>query len=181
MQDFKERFSQKTQRELEGLYIPYYDWRDADAFEFIPIVPVKELTIDNFGILTENGILTAENFRWYEEDGSDRDFKYDDSDNYICSNTLPKEVSSLLNTVICIKFATQKLKEVKSMLKYVTDKHVKKEFNKSFSAFQENTNNSREKLTAAVFALRYAALVPDFHEDDFNNAAEVIDEVLSEI
>ena len=58
---------------MMGLY--FFD--GSDWLSFVP--SENHLTVDNFGLMEDGIIYTAEDFRWYEENGGVRYLVYDDS------------------------------------------------------------------------------------------------------
>lgn len=145
MQTNSERFSQGTQRELIGIYIPIHG-----GYGFERIIPSKEpLTVDNFGIVMDGNTYTAHDFRWYDG-GSNRNFKFDDSDNYIESSCVPDEVFLLLNTVICTKFAMQYLDDAKAMLDYIKDDEIREKVKKGIADFAKATGKKKLQIARTV-------------------------------
>lgn len=178
-----EKFSQETQRELTGLYIPLYDDTGLER-----IIPSEEpLTAENFGIVMDGHTYTTEDFRWYEKDGSDRDLVYDDSGCYFDGDDLPDEVFCLLNTVICLKFAKQHMADAKAMVAVTDNDEAKQAINEAFIEFEnlDDATESIEKLQIACDALSGASDVFEDIDDDlyntFYDASGVISEVISEL
>ena len=142
-----ERLSPKTKRELIGLYTPTYGNHGC-----VPIISSKEpLTSENFGLVENDVIYTANDFRWYEEDGSCRDFRYGDNQ-YLESSAVPDEVSRLLNTLIGVKFATQQMEKAKIPYSLYECHQVQKEFLNAQFIFRKHTDKI-EKLYTAQTAL----------------------------
>lgn len=171
----------KTSEKLENVYI--FD----NVSYFSSILPRTEstpsLTPHNFRlIILDKGSFSVYDFDWFEKDGSNRNFRYNNG--CIDKDFVPIEVRSLLDTILCIKFATQHLADAQAMLDCVDKADAKKFFAELFSAFNEKTD-SKEKLNLALQGLNIAAMafcnIDEEIFDEFSNASDVISEVLSEI
>lgn len=182
MKKLNERFSEETLRQLMGLYIINSN------SECFPLVPSeKPLTVDNFGLLEDDVIYTAEDFQWCEEDGSDRNLKYNDSDYYLYGDDLPDEVFYLLNTVICIKFATHQLADAKAMIDATDNDEAKQAINEAFIEFEnlDDATESMKKLQIACDALNEASDIFESIDDElcntFYDASDVINDVIRDL
>lgn len=179
MKKLNERFSEETLRQLMGIYVINTN------SEWFPLVPSeKPLTVDNFGLLEDDVIYTAEDFQWCEEDGSDRNLKYNDSDYYLYGDDLPDEVFYLLNTVICIKFATRQLADAKAMIDAIDNFEAQQTIDDAITAF-EGTNDSERKLQIAYDALNEASDIFESIDDElcntFYDASDVINDVIRDL
>lgn len=170
MQKISEKISQDEQRELIGLYIFNAD------FKVVPIIPTSEpLTAKNFRIIVDsNTICTADDFSWYAENGSRRDFRLGDDGTYIESAALPKEVWVLLNVKICTQFAIQHLNEAKLKLKGRKSSKAKQAVEKAIAELQNLNETSSienfEKLKFASDALEKAAIAFKDTDKELNEA-----------
>lgn len=180
-----EKFSPETIRELTGLYIPLYD-RYGGGFE--RIIPSEEpLTVENFGIVMDGNTYTVDDFRWWEADGGDRDFRYDDDNSYLSADNLPDEIFCLLNTVICLKFAKRHMADAKAMVDATDNDEAKQAMNEAFIEFEnlDDTTESIEKFKTACIALRDASGVFEDIDDDlyntFYDAYDVISDVIGDL
>lgn len=179
-----ERFSPETIRELTGLYIPIYD-----SCGFERIIPSEApLTAENFGIVMNGNTYTIDDFRWWKADGSDRDFRYDDSDDYLVADgLLPDEVFCLLNTKLCIEFATRHLADAKDKIEATDNDEAKQIINEAFIEFEnlDDTTESIKKLQTACIALRNVSNVFEDIDDNlyytFYGAYVVIGDVIGEL
>lgn len=167
-------------KKLENVYI-----YDGEAY-FSSILPrtkaTSPLTADNFRLIIDDNYLTVNDIHWAEEDGSDRNFCYNNI--LIDKDFVPDEVYALLNTVICTKFATKHLADAQAMLDCTDNANGKKYFAEFFDAFNNKTD-SKEKLNLALQGLNVAVIsfcnIDEEIFDEFSNASDVISEVLSEI
>lgn len=181
MKQLNERFSEETLRQMMGLY--FFD--GSDWLSFVP--SENHLTDDNFGFMEDGIIYTAEDFRWYEKDGNDRDLAYGDTNDYFYSDDLPDEVFCLLNTVICLKFAKQHMADAKAMVDATDDDEAKQAMNEAFIKFEnlDDATESIKKLQLACDALSEASDVFEDIDNDlcntFYNASTVISDVISEL
>ena len=184
MENINDVFSPEVKKALQGVYVHTYNSGGYD-YGCVPVLPVKEaLTPDNFFLIAGEFRYTVDDFRWYDEDGSDRDFQFDDSDNYLASSCVPDEVFVLLNTVICTKFATRHLDDARAMLDCIEDDEIREEIAKGITDFDKATD-SKEKLKIAEETL-YAAFdafdgIDKDISDEFGNASEVVVDVLAEL
>lgn len=184
MENINNVFSPEVKKALQGVYVYTGDSTGYDN-GCVPVLPVDEtLTPDNFALIAGKFRYTADDFRWYDEDGIDRDFKFDDSDDYLESSCLPDEVFILLNTVVCKKFATRHLDDVKAMLSLIEDDELKEEVEKGIADFAKATDG-KEKLEVAqdVFFAASDAFnnIDKDISHEFGDAASVIEDVLDEL
>ena len=184
MKPRNERLSPKAYRELQGIYVLTYD--EYKCPTLIPVVPPPEpLTADNFAVIVEDedDFLTVDDFQWFEEDGTDRSFIYNNYyDNYL--DIVPNEVSSFLNTTICLKFATHHLEDAKAMLEATDKEDSKQEINAEMIAFNEATDNIDKLQIASNILFDVSDLFDDIDDElssQWYNAGHVINSVLKEL
>lgn len=184
MQENTKRFSPETRRELTGLYIPLYDYTGLER-----IIPSEEpLTAENFGIVMDGNTYTIDDFQWWEKDGSDRDFQYDDSNHCLAADDLPDEVFYLLNTAICLKYAKRYMEEAKAMLDNITYDKAKQKINKAIIEF-ENLDDVQSQLKLQVACDTLSAVATECTTfsgmgdlfDKFEDASNVIFCVLKDL
>lgn len=189
MQKLNEAFSPEVYNAIKGLYV-------TDGDVFLPINPAEDLTVESFSIIDNRKkiLLSAEDFCWYEDDGSDRDFtsKYLNNSYYSRCN-VPEKLDSFLNSLICVRFASEKLEKAKNALDCADEAEPKAALDEAIENFEKATN-AIEKLRIAVSALHNAVDVPGEDEDislieeadcdlfdELCNAIDVIAEVIDEI
>ena len=179
-----ENFLQGTQRELTGIYIRSYD----GGFErFIP--SEEPLTVENFGIAMGGNTYTVDDFRWFKEDGSDRDFRYDDSTYCIGTDDFPDEVFCLLNTTICLKYAKHYMAEAKEMLDNITYNEAKRKINEAIIEFENLDDDVQNQLKLQVACDTLSAVATECTTfagmgdlfDKFEDASNVIFCVLKDL
>lgn len=91
-------FTPEQKEEFQGCYLI------SDA-RMAPIGDPIELTVENFKAFWINDDkilqeLNAEDFRWYDPEEGDFDFKFTDGIDYVERNSMPVKVAEFLDAVI---------------------------------------------------------------------------------
>lgn len=184
MENINKVFSPEVKKALQGLYVYFDDGMGSDK-GCVSVLPSEEaLTPDNFFLIAGEFRYTVDDFRWCDEDGSDLDFKFDDSYDYLDSSFVPDEVFVLLNTVICTKFATRHLDDAKAMLDLIEDDELRKEIEQGIAAFAEATDGKEKLQIARTTLIDITDAFNDIDKDisnEFGYAAVIIEKVLLEL
>lgn len=188
MKKLNEAFSPEVYNAIKCLYV-------TDGETFFRLNSEEDLTVESlriFDVCTEL-VLFAEDFRWCEDDGSDRDFTSDCLNGYYYSRcNVPEELDAFLNSFICVQFASEKLAKAKDALDCTDEDKAKATLDEAIENFAKATN-AIEKLKIAKFALdnvvdlpgsdENTAIIEDVDSDLFDElcyATEVIADVIFE-